>query len=101
VTSEPGTGPPLVTVEAVVSGRVQKVGFRACIRKIALEQGITGVVMNRDDGTVLIRATGEPVILEKFVSMIYGCPRAVVRHIDLREIGFVEFHDFFIRRVPV
>lgn len=100
MTSETGPEPSLVTIEAVVSGRVQKVGFRACTIRIAHEQGISGDVMNQNDGTVLIRASGELVMLEKFISMIYGCPRAVVRHVALREISYIEFPDFSVRRNP-
>jgi acylphosphatase len=57
---------------------------------------ITGTVINLPDGRVQIQATGEPMILEKFVSMIYSCPRAVIRDIKTSEIPFMSFHDFSI-----
>ena len=56
------------------AGRVQKVGFRACVKKIATDLSITGTVINLPDGRVRILASGEPMVLEKFVSMVYGCP---------------------------
>lgn len=84
------------TIELHISGRVQKVGFRACVKKIASDLHITGTVINLPDGRVQVYATGEPMILEKFISMIYGCPRAVVRDIRSGEIPFKSFDDFSI-----
>jgi acylphosphatase len=86
------------TIEVLISGRVQKVGFRACIRKIAANLGLVGEVMNLEDGRVLVIATGEPIVLEKLTSMLYGCPRAIVRHMQIRDIGLQLFHDFEIIR---
>ena len=73
------------TVEITISGRVQKVGFRACVRKIAADLSVTGTVFNLPDGRVQIYATAEPMILEKFVSTLYGCPRAVIRDVKIAE----------------
>lgn len=84
------------TVEIYISGRVQKVGFRACIRRIASDLNVAGTVVNLADGRVLIYATGELMILEKFVSMIYSCPRAVIREVRITEIPFREFEGFSI-----
>lgn len=84
------------TIEIFISGRVQKVGFRACIRRIATDLKVSGVVMNLPDGRVHIYATGEHMILEKFVSMIYGCPRAVIRDLRQSEIQLKLFDDFSI-----
>ncbi|MDD1689489.1 MAG: acylphosphatase [Methanoregula sp.] len=84
------------TVEIFISGRVQKVGFRACIRRIASDLKVVGTVANLPDGRVQIYATGESMILEKFVSMIYGCPRAVIRDVRVVEISFRAFEGFSI-----
>lgn len=84
------------TIEVFISGRVQKVGFRACVKKIAADLHITGTVFNLNDGRVQIYATGEPMILEKFISMVYSCPRAIIRDIRLNEIPHKTFDDFSI-----
>jgi acylphosphatase len=84
------------TVEIFISGRVQKVGFRACIRKIASDMNVAGTVVNLPDGRVHVFATGEPIILEKFISMIYGCPRAIIRDIQVHEIFYKPFSEFSI-----
>jgi len=84
------------TLEIIITGRVQKVGFRACARKIALDLSVTGTVMNLPDGKVLIFATAEPIILEKFVSTLYSCPRAVIRDIRTTEIPPRAYTEFSI-----
>jgi acylphosphatase len=84
------------TVEILITGRVQKVGFRACIRRIATDLNVTGTVINLSDGRVQVHATGEPMILEKFISMVYGCPRAVIRDVKLSEIPVKKFDEFSI-----
>jgi len=86
------------TIELYARGRVQSVGFRACVKRVAANLGIAGEVMNLPDGRVRVTATAEEVILEKFVSMLYGCPRAVIRNLEIRERDLVAFTDFSIRR---
>jgi acylphosphatase len=86
------------TIELYASGRVQSVGFRACVKRVAANLGILGDVMNLPDGRVRITATAEEVILEKFVSMLYGCPRVVIRNLEVRERDAVTFAEFSIRR---
>ena len=88
------------TVEIHASGRVQSVGFRACVKRVAANLGIAGEVMNLRDGRVRITATAEEVILEKFVSMLYGCPRAVIRNLEIQERELAIFPEFSIRRSP-
>jgi acylphosphatase len=88
------------TIELYASGRVQSVGFRACVKRVAGNLGILGDVMNLSDGRVKITATAEEVILEKFISMLYGCPRVVIRGLEVRELDPVVFPDFSIRRSP-
>ena len=89
----------ITTIEIFISGRVQKVGFRACIRRIATDLKVNGTVMNLPDGRVHIYVTGELMIIEKFVSMIYGCPRAVIRDLQQSEIQLKHFEDFSIIKV--
>ena len=86
------------TIELYARGRVQSVGFRACVKKVAGNLGISGEVMNLPDGRVRVTATAEEVILEKFVSMLYGCPRVVIRNLEIRNRDLVPFPDFSIRR---
>ncbi|TAJ44176.1 acylphosphatase [Methanofollis fontis] len=81
-----------------ISGRVQHVGFRACTRKIAVNLRLGGSVRNLDDGAVEILATGDMAVLEKFIGMLYGCPRAVIRDIEVKEIPLLHQDGFFVLR---
>ena len=85
-------------VALLVSGRVQGVGFRACVKRIADSLIITGEVMNLADGRVRIVAATEDMILEKFVSMLYGCPRAIVREIRMEPVEAAVPPEFVIRK---
>jgi acylphosphatase len=89
---------PQKTIEIRISGRVQRVGMRNCIRTIASKLNIRGEVMNQPDGTVRVVATADPILLEKFVSMIYGCPRAVVREIEISDYRLQQFSGFLVKR---
>jgi acylphosphatase len=84
------------TVEITITGRVQKVGFRACVRKIATDLSVTGTVFNLPDGRVQVYASAETMILEKFISMLYGCPRAVIRDVKMADIPPMAFEGFSI-----
>jgi acylphosphatase len=84
------------TLEIIITGRVQKVGFRACARKIAIDLSVTGTVMNLADGRVQIFASADPIILEKFISMLYGCPRAVIRDVKTKEMVVQTYNEFSI-----
>ncbi|MGD1004700.1 MAG: acylphosphatase [Methanoregulaceae archaeon] len=84
------------TLQLFISGRVQSVGFRACIRRIATDMNIRGMVMNLPDGRVQVYATGEPIVLEKFISMLYGCPRVSVRDVRITDVNLKQFDDFSI-----
>lgn len=84
------------TLEIVITGRVQKVGFRACARKIAMDLKVTGTIINLSDGKVQIFATADPIILEKFISMLYGCPRAIIRDIKTKDIMIRTYDEFSV-----
>jgi acylphosphatase len=84
------------TIEIHASGKVQKVGFRSCIKRIAYKMTIKGEVMNLPDGSVRIIATGDRIVLDKFLSMMYGCPRAVIRDLKTCERDLQEFDEFSI-----
>jgi len=53
--------------------------------------------MNLPDGRVLITAVGEPAVLDKFISMLYGCPRVVIRDLSLQEIPPARYPEFTIQ----
>jgi acylphosphatase len=84
------------TVEIKITGRVQGIGMRNCIRHLAGKLNIRGEVMNLPDGAVRIVATLDPILLDKFISTIYGCPRALIKDIETAEIQTRSFREFSI-----
>ena len=86
------------TVEVVISGHVQHVGFRACVRNTARNLSVRGTVRNLEDGRVAINATAEAVIIEKFLSSLHECPRAQIRDIEISDGTIPDCHDFMIVR---
>lgn len=57
-------------ITAIMSGKVQNVGYRARVVEIAKKSGITGTVQNLMDGRVKIIADGEERDLESFLDAI-------------------------------
>ncbi|MCX6672937.1 MAG: acylphosphatase [Methanothrix sp.] len=49
-----------------MSGRVQRVGYRAKVLSLARELSLTGFVQNRPNGQVLLIAEGDTEDLERF-----------------------------------
>ena len=43
-------------------------------------------------------AGGEEMVIEKFLSMVYTCPRAIIREVAVSEYVLTEFPDFTVRR---
>lgn len=59
---------------AVVSGRVQGVGFRHYVRGWARKLDLTGWVRNEPDGTVRVVAEGEAGALDRLTRLLWGGP---------------------------
>lgn len=71
---------------AIISGRVQGVGYRDWTRYVARERGVDGWVRNRQDGSVEALFTGSS---EAVSGMIAACRKgptnAVVEGVEERE----------------
>ncbi|QPL06093.1 MULTISPECIES: acylphosphatase [Actinomyces] len=63
------------TVRAVVSGRVQGVGFRYFCQQEASALGLVGSVSNLDDGTVEVLAQGPSDDVSRLIAWLYRGPR--------------------------
>ncbi|EXJ22755.1 putative Acylphosphate phosphohydrolase [Alkalibacterium sp. AK22] len=61
-------------LRAIVSGRVQGVGFRFSTKQAADELGIKGIVRNEPDGTVYTEAVGSEDQLSAFVEALRKGP---------------------------
>ncbi len=80
-----------------IIGRVQRVGFRAFVRRRAIELGLDGWVRNRDDGSIEITVIGEPDQVDRLMEQCSQGPvLANVQDITLRgtaDDGTTGFHE--------
>jgi acylphosphatase len=70
-----------------VSGRVQRVFFRASTRERARELGVTGYAKNLPDGRVEVLACGEPRAVSQLCEWLrIGPPGAEVTAVEVVEV---------------
>ena len=78
----------IVARKLIVSGRVQRVGFRWFTLEAAQREGITGWVRNTDDRHVEILAEGEAEAMERFERAIRRGPMAArVDDVDVEAVA--------------
>jgi acylphosphatase len=83
----------LASLQAIVSGHVHGVFFRAFVESRAEDLKLTGYVRNRYDGTVEVMAEGERERLEKLVHYLEtGPPAARVDKVDAK---WAEYRGLF------
>jgi acylphosphatase len=66
------------TVEILVSGYVQAVGYRLYTKRYANQLGLNGSVQNLPDGNVRVVASGAEQDLERFIERLRDGPRAAI-----------------------
>ncbi|OPY29353.1 MAG: Acylphosphatase [Methanocella sp. PtaU1.Bin125] len=85
-------------VDVIVSGRVQRVGFRAYTKKNALMLGVKGYVENLDDGRVHAVLEGDGHQVDKMLELIRQGPMmAEVRDFKVQAIGHSGYRGFEVR----
>ena len=71
----------------VVSGRVQRIGFRAFAWDHALHEGVGGYARNLPDGRVEVMAEGEAEAMQRFeMALRQGPPAARVDDVEVEEL---------------
>lgn len=89
----------LLRIHAIISGRVQGVGFRGFTATAAQQIGVTGWVRNRINGTVETVAEGNQAALDAFLRQIGSGPGP--SYVDEVEIKWLdatgEFSNFKVR----
>ncbi len=74
-----------VCKRCIVSGRVQRVSYRACARTEALRLGVTGYARNLPDGRVEVLACGDAQAVDALIRWLWlGSPRARVTEVAVR-----------------
>ncbi len=87
-------------IRAIVSGKVQGVGFRMYTRTQARQLGVCGYVRNLRDGNVEIIAEGTAAKVDALLEWAkFGPPSAVVNNLEVEVIAnnVEEFKGFEIR----
>lgn len=90
------------TIKAVVSGKVQGVGYRMSTRNRAKQLNLRGYVQNLNNGNVEIVARGEDASVNSLIEWAKsGPPSAVVDNLEIEVVSenLEEFEDFTIRQV--
>jgi acylphosphatase len=74
------------TLHFRVIGRVQGVGFRAYVKSLALEMGVSGWVKNLPDGSVLIFSVMPEKLADRWMLLVRkGPPSSQVDRIEVME----------------
>ena len=85
-------------VDVLISGRVQKVGYRAFTRKNALLLGIKGYVENMPDGKVHAVLEGDDHQIDKLLELLRQGPVvSQVRDIKVTETEKAGHQGFEVR----
>ncbi|MCO7124402.1 acylphosphatase [Sporolactobacillus shoreicorticis] len=86
------------SVELILSGRVQGVGFRYFTKQLAAQYHINGWVRNKDDGRVEIAAEGTNHQINQFIQAIgRGNFLAKIRDMDIHDFEPGHYTSFDIR----
>jgi acylphosphatase len=81
----------------LVAGRVQGVGFRYFVERVAAELGVTGYTRNLADGRVEVYAVGTAPRLSELSGLLWRGPRmAGVRAVEEHEAPVADYTDFRI-----
>lgn len=86
------------TIQFIIHGRVQGVGFRVHTQTAALHLGVRGYVCNQSDGSVKVIASGDRAQINALRDALWqGSPWARVQDIAETPLPAQDFPDFRIR----
>ncbi|WP_152391845.1 acylphosphatase [Paenibacillus guangzhouensis] len=84
-----------VRKKVIFAGRVQKVGFRLEVHRLAQRMGLTGWVRNLEDGSVEAEIQGEALYIDFLVNCMKSLKRACVKNMTLVELPNREGEEDF------
>ncbi|MDE3272723.1 acylphosphatase [Pseudoalteromonas sp. G4] len=86
------------TLKAIVAGRVQGVFYRASVKQVAEQLGISGYAKNLANGEVEVEATGQDLKLIKFTEFLeQGPSQADVEKVSWDYIQTKQFDGFEVQ----
>lgn len=81
----------LTQIRAVVSGRVQGVGYRYWTKDLANSLGLSGWVKNRPDGAVELVCAGATTAVDHFIAQLWKGPAyAKVAEVEISQERYSE-----------
>jgi len=90
---------PLEARRYFIRGRVQGVGFRYFVERVASEMHLSGFTRNLDDGRVEVYAIGTAAQLSELAGHLWTGPRwSDVRGVDQQEAAVLKYRGFSIER---
>ena len=91
------TQEPVIARRYLIAGRVQGVGFRYFVERVANELGIAGYTKNMEDGQVEVYAIGTAERLSELAGYLWKGPRlSDVRGVREIEAPVERYTDFRI-----
>lgn len=91
---------PISRRRVLFSGKVQKVGFRLELARLAERMGLTGTVQNLADGSVEAELQGGDDQIQFLVKSMTALKRASVARIAMRELPVLtDEHSFLIQAI--
>lgn len=64
----------MISIQLIISGKVQGVWFRASAEREAKRLGLVGFVRNEPDGNVYAEVEGAPEVVDEFVAWCHRGP---------------------------
>lgn len=84
------------SLQCIVNGKVQGVGFRAWVEGQAQSLGVNGWVRNLADGTVEVLAQGDNAAVQELATrLLAGSTLARVEDVNLKWIEYDKEHSGF------
>lgn len=81
----------IIRINAVITGRVQGVFFRACTHDEAQRIGLSGWVRNRVDGSVETELQGDEVEVKRMLNWLHkGSPTSQVAKVTSRQLAIID-----------
>ena len=94
---KPARPEPQIARRYLVRGRVQGVGYRYFVERVAQELGLTGYAKNLEDGRVEVHVMGPAELVSELSGHLWKGPRwADVRGVDEQEAPVMKCLGFHI-----
>lgn len=89
---------PLIRQHLIFEGSVQNVGFRYEMTRLANLYGVSGWVMNREDGSVEAQVQGDPQAIQTLIDALYAIRHVHITMLHRSSLGVVPEETQFITR---